>query len=124
MWRRVAALVIVLILPTGGLWIARCGQTALDETNMPADCASGMCPMHHGGGEYCPTHDQQQQNDSCPCQMSSCTQIQIVAAANLAVTQETTLLLVTIKSTPAALPLMHILHSTILESPTPPPRGM
>src|SRR5436189_199062 len=69
-------------------------------------------------------HDQQQQNDSCPCQMSSCTQIQIVAAANLAVTQETTLLLVTIKSTPAALPLMHILHSTILESPTPPPRGM
>jgi len=125
MWRRVAALVIALILPTGGLWIARCGQPALEETNTPADCASGMCPMHHGDGEYCPTHDQQQQNDANRCRMFACTQIQILGVATEpAVTPDTTWLLVTMHSTAFTLPATEMPYSALLDAPTPPPREM
>jgi len=126
MWRRVAALVIVLALPASGLWIARsCDQTALDETNMPETCANGMCPMHHDAGEYCPRQNQHQQDKPSTCQMSSCTHTQIVATATgPAVMKETASLVVTIESRRFVLPATHTLHSTILEFPTPPPRGM
>jgi hypothetical protein len=116
MTRRITALMIALLVSASGLWIALPGASAMaddDSASIPADCASGLCPMHHGPD-----------GQPCICQMSAPDQgLIVVASSDPGIPESSTALAVTIESHEVDRFDHHAPASALIDLTTPPPRA-
>jgi hypothetical protein len=119
--QRLTALMLLLLVPAGGIWmVLACDGESNDSDNdsASADYCTIIC---HAQGHYCPINDRQQ--DHCTCSMSKSLPDAMTAGPVMpAVIQNPIQLDVTIEWGPASFSRIATPASSILESPTPPPK--
>ena len=122
MWRRFTALLLMVLLPLGGIWLLlACDGQANDSDSDSAtgDYCTIIC---HAQGHYCPVHDKNQEQ-SCTCNMSGAPpNVAIAGGLVPGVVENPIRLDVTIQWAPAPYAAIETPASVIVESPTPPPK--